>query len=456
MFCDSPKVDRQTFPLDMAFKMTVGPEKLALHETERAPGLGRDSRIERDRATNFALLAVAFVLCLGIMPLLYAAMPASSGRALPMTRDVGIHIALNCALNFLVAVSSIGLAGRLDRKIAAVLSRALMAHGALALFAMVFREYYSNRIILMALIVSCLAGLAFMYAKHRLHKTKIAIIASTAERGVTPGLAAEVLSDPLANLGAYDVILTPSVPNLSPEWALTVSRAMIMGRPVRHMAEYLEETQGLVCIDHFDLEHLPVGGLTSYMLRKRLLDIGLVVVALPVVLPILAVGCLVVLVTMGRPVFFVQSRIGIGGGRFSIYKLRTMHHSAAAIGAATSGNGDLRITGPGRWLRRFRIDELPQLWNVLKGDMSVIGPRPEWDVLGEAYQEQMPIYAYRHLVRPGITGWAQVRGGYASDLAETRTKVGYDLFYIKNLSFALDAQILARTVWTLLSGQGAR
>ena len=373
-----------------------------------------------------------------------------------MARNVWIHIALNCTLNFLVVAASIGLTGRLDRKIATVLSRALMAHGAIALYAMVFRQYYSNRIIFVSLIVSCLAGLAFMFAKHRLHKTKIAVIASTAELDPTLGLAAEVLTDPQANLAAYDVILTPSVPNLSPQWALTVSRAMIMGRPVRHMAEYLEEAQGLVCIDHFDLEHLPVGGLTSYLLRKRLLDIGLVLVSLPIVLPILAVGCLVVLVTMGRPVFFVQSRIGIGGRRFSIYKLRTMHVSAAAAGAATAGHGDLRIRGAGRWLRRFRIDELPQLWNVLKGDMSVVGPRPEWDVLGEAYQKQLPIYAYRHLVRPGITGWAQVRGGYASDLAETRTKVGYDLFYIKNLSFALDAQILARTVWTLFSGHGAR
>ena len=440
----------------MALQMTVGPETLPLHHIARLLTRARDSRIVRGRATDFGLLAVACVLCLVLMPFAYAAMPATAGLPLPLTRDVGLHIALNCALNFLVVANSIRLTGRLDRKIATVLSRALMAHGALALYAMVFREYYSNRIILLALIVSCLAGLAFMYAKHRLHKIRIAIIASTAERGTNHGLAAEVLTDPQTNLGAYDVILTPSVPNLSPEWALTVSRAMIMGRPVRHMAEYLEETQGLVCIDHFDLEHLPGGGLTYYILRKRLLDIGLVLAFVPVVLPILAVGCLVVFATMGRPVFFVQSRIGIGGRRFSIYKLRTMHRTAATMGAATSGHGDLRITGPGRWLRRFRIDELPQLWNVLKGDMSVVGPRPEWDVLGEAYQKQMPIYAYRHLVRPGITGWAQVRVGYASDLAETRTKVGYDLFYIKNLSFALDAQILARTVWTLLSGHGAR
>jgi lipopolysaccharide/colanic/teichoic acid biosynthesis glycosyltransferase len=115
-----------------------------------------------------------------------------------------------------------------------------------------------------------------------------------------------------------------------------------------------------------------------------------------------------------------------------------------------------RVTPVGRFLRKSRIDELPQLWNVIKGDMSIIGPRPEWTELGRGYEEQMPAYAYRHLVRPGITGWAQVRAGYAADLSETRVKVGYDLYYIKNFSLSLDVQILTRTVWTLLSGSGAR
>lgn len=115
-----------------------------------------------------------------------------------------------------------------------------------------------------------------------------------------------------------------------------------------------------------------------------------------------------------------------------------------------------RITRLGHFLRRYRIDELPQLWNVALGDMSIVGPRPEWHVLSTQYESEFQAFQYRHLVRPGITGWAQVRGGYASDLAETRVKVGYDLFYIKNFSFALDLQILVRTVWTLVSGSGAR
>jgi lipopolysaccharide/colanic/teichoic acid biosynthesis glycosyltransferase len=230
---------------------------------------------------------------------------------------------------------------------------------------------------------------------------------------------------------------------------------MLSGKPVRHVAEYAEEVAGLVSIDHFDLDHLPPTGLTSYRTRKRLIDVVLAVLSLPVALPALAIGATIVALTMGRPIIFKQTRTGLGGRPFEIYKLRTMTYASEVLGSATTA-GDMRITRSGRWLRRYRIDELPQIFNVLKGDMSIIGPRPEWTILSERYAREVPAYEYRHLVRPGITGWAQVKGGYASDLEETRRKVGYDLFYIKNLSFALDMQILFRTVLTVLNGFGVR
>jgi lipopolysaccharide/colanic/teichoic acid biosynthesis glycosyltransferase len=211
----------------------------------------------------------------------------------------------------------------------------------------------------------------------------------------------------------------------------------------------------LVSVDHFDLDQLPPTGLAAYRTGKRLIDIGIAVLSLPVALPTIAIGTAVVAVTMGRPVIFKQTRTGLGGKSFQIYKLRTMTNSSEALGSATTA-GDMRITPSGQWLRRYRIDELPQIFNVLRGDMSIIGPRPEWTILSERYARELPAYEYRHLVRPGITGWAQVRGGYASDLEETRRKVGYDLFYIKNLSFGLDMQILVRTVGTVLSGFGVR
>ena len=125
------------------------------------------------------------------------------------------------------------------------------------------------------------------------------------------------------------------------------------------------------------------------------------------------------------------------------------------MGIATS-HGDARITKFGAFLRRFRVDELPQLWNVLIGDMSLIGPRPEQPGLTRDYIGQMPAFAYRHLVRPGITGWAQVRAGYAANLEETRIKLSYDLFYVKNFSLALDLHVIIRTFWTIASGSGVR
>jgi lipopolysaccharide/colanic/teichoic acid biosynthesis glycosyltransferase len=151
--------------------------------------------------------------------------------------------------------------------------------------------------------------------------------------------------------------------------------------------------------------------------------------------------------------------VGLGGKPFRIIKLRTMRPAGGGGGgdaASATVRGDSRVTPVGGFLRRFRIDELPQMLNVLRGEMSVIGPRPEQPALAEVYAREAPSFALRHLVRPGITGWAQVRAGYAADVAETKVKLSYDLFYLKSLSFALDMQILWRTAWTLTAGGGVR
>ena len=125
-------------------------------------------------------------------------------------------------------------------------------------------------------------------------------------------------------------------------------------------------------------------------------------------------------------------------------------------GPQFAAHGDDRLTRVGRWLRRFRIDELPQLWNVLKGDLSLVGPRPERPEFTDQFERSIPFYAYRHLIRPGVTGWAQVWYGYADDQADTIDKLTYDLFYLKHMSPWLDLQILGRSIWTMLSGFGAR
>jgi len=199
----------------------------------------------------------------------------------------------------------------------------------------------------------------------------------------------------------------------------------------------------------------PAGRLTWRRSGKRLFDILLSLALAPLALPLIAAACAAILLTMGRPLFFRQARVGLGGRRFMILKLRTMRPGPADSQVATAV-GDQRVTPVGRWLRRFHIDELPQLWHVLVAEMSLIGPRPEQPDLAEAYSREAPDFAFRQLMRPGLTGWAQVRAGYAADLAETRVKLDHDLYYLRNCSFALDVEICVRTIGALLSGAGAR
>ncbi|MEO0056047.1 MAG: hypothetical protein RLZZ50_1994 [Verrucomicrobiota bacterium] len=187
---------------------------------------------------------------------------------------------------------------------------------------------------------------------------------------------------------------------------------------------------------------------------KRVSDIALALVVLLLSAPVLALAALAVWLDDRGPVFFRQTRVGRDRRPFPLYKLRTMR--AATGGARYTAKGDKRITRVGSFLRASRLDELPQLWNVLKGDMSMIGPRAEWDVLVADYEKQIPCYHFRHLVRPGITGWAQVNYPYGANLDDTLRKLEYDLYYIRNYSFRLDAAIVLKTVHVMLFAKGGR
>jgi lipopolysaccharide/colanic/teichoic acid biosynthesis glycosyltransferase len=183
----------------------------------------------------------------------------------------------------------------------------------------------------------------------------------------------------------------------------------------------------------------------NYAAVKRATDFLFVALAaLPAI--ILIAGCgLAILLLMGRPVFFVQNRTGKGGRIFRMYKLRSMQQCQSRIVRATATN-DPRVTPFGRFLRLSHLDELPQLWNIVKGDMTLIGPRPEQPELVEIYRAELPGYDLRHSVVPGLTGWAQVYYGYAADIDETRTKLEHDVYYVSNFGPAIDLKILVRTI----------
>lgn len=189
---------------------------------------------------------------------------------------------------------------------------------------------------------------------------------------------------------------------------------------------------------------------------KRLIDISCSLAGLLLTLPVQVLVALAVRLTSDGPVLYSQRRVGRDGAVFTIYKFRTMRADAEAFtGAVWSTENDPRVTPLGRVLRRTRLDELPQLWNVLSGDMSVVGPRPERPEFVTELTRQIPFYGQRHAVRPGVTGWAQVRYSYAASVEDSLQKLQYDLFYIKHMSIAFDLFIILETVKTVLVRRGS-
>ena len=192
------------------------------------------------------------------------------------------------------------------------------------------------------------------------------------------------------------------------------------------------------------------------LFAKRLLDILAATAGLIAALPVMLLVSLAVRLDSPGPVFFRQERVGRNGRPFTLWKFRSMGTDAESGGARWAILGDPRVTRVGRFIRKTRLDELPQLWNVLNGDMSLVGPRPERRMFVDQLQEQCPWYEQRLVIRPGLTGWAQIKAPYASTFEESIEKLKFDLYYIKNLSLFLDISILLSTARIVLLGRGAR
>lgn len=192
---------------------------------------------------------------------------------------------------------------------------------------------------------------------------------------------------------------------------------------------------------------------------KRTGSFLLSVLGLLIALPLIPLIAAAIKLSSAGAVFYKQERVGRDGRLFECYKFRTMHADAEAeTGPTFAADADPRVTRVGRFLRTSRLDELPQLWNVLKGDMSLVGPRPERPNFVDRFNREIPWYDLRHTVPPGATGWAQVRYGYGygNSIEDAKEKLGYDLFYIRNMSVGLDLLILFETVKIILLGRGAK
>lgn len=241
----------------------------------------------------------------------------------------------------------------------------------------------------------------------------------------------------------------------------TILDAQEQGVEVIRMPTLYEEITGRVPIHHLEsdwvirsfTDQARVSGM--YLLVKRLFDILGGVLGLLIFFITFPFTALAIALDTGFPIFYSQPRLGQGGKVFKIYKFRTMHQDAEADGTVRpTEENDPRVTRVGNFLRKTRLDEFPQFWNILRGEMSLVGPRAERPELVQSFQKQVPFYRARLLAKPGLTGWAQINYGYVATVTDTEVKIEYDLYYIKHRTLGMDFNIMLRTISTVLSRSG--
>lgn len=265
---------------------------------------------------------------------------------------------------------------------------------------------------------------------------------------------------PLMEAQDCDALILAVTGPKRPETLRLVADSLAAGVELLTVPDLYERHFGIVPL-HAITESWFVYNLTEvhrslYVNLKRMLDAVGAAAALVLLAPLLALVALAVKLDSPGPVLYSQIRVGRGGKPFRIYKFRSMRQDAEANGAQWAQKADPRVTRWGRLMRKTRLDELPQLWNVLKGELAIVGPRPERPEFVAELKERIPYYDRRHIIQPGLTGWAQVRFAYAASVDDAFGKLQYDFFYIKNRSLMLDLEIILRTIWVVLARKGAQ
>jgi lipopolysaccharide/colanic/teichoic acid biosynthesis glycosyltransferase len=230
-------------------------------------------------------------------------------------------------------------------------------------------------------------------------------------------------------------------------------------KTIVEISKFTELVTGKVHPDSIDaswfIENINPRNERFYRFQKAVLDRSISILLMLIVIPVYIVLFPILLLVSGRPLFYSQIRTGQNNRPFRIYKLRTMSNDAEKEGAKWATPGDSRVTPIGKFLRKTRLDELPQLWNIINGDMSIVGPRPERpEIIESQLEPKIPYYRLRHLVKPGVTGWAQINYRYGYSENDSLIKLTYDLYYVKNKSIWLDIKIILRTVKTVVTGAG--
>jgi lipopolysaccharide/colanic/teichoic acid biosynthesis glycosyltransferase len=351
-----------------------------------------------------------------------------------------------------------------------MLSISLLTFGMTAVGIVLFRlDYFSRRLIVgVSLLWLLFASTHRLIRRRRPWQERIGLI--TSEKQLVKHLEASDHADVAwvldprtegeIELPDRDVTIAVDLRGvLTERVAQFVSSCDIAGYTVKPFVSVYEEHVGRVPLVHlaegWEIS-APLLEVAPWLPGKRLFDVIATVVTVPLWL---AIGFLVwayVKIASPGPAIFKQRRIGHGGQPFTMLKFRTMDLDAEEGGPKFAEENDSRFIPGGRFLRKMHLDEIPQLANVLAGDMSLVGPRAEQIPFVRAFRKQIPFYEHRHLVRPGITGWAQVSYGYADDQADTMEKLTYDLYYVKHMSPVFDLRVLARSFLTVLTGRGAR
>lgn len=369
------------------------------------------------------------MVVLVVLAYLASAVVSSRLRLLPRAEGLGI-IVLAVTLGFLTVV-------------------AILAFG---------RIYYSRSFLLVAWLFS-LTWLALSYFLGSMAmRLTLAVVSGGMSDALVglPGIDWKVLRDP-EGPGHCNGVVVDLHQKLSASWVRFLSDCSLKRIPVYHSAVVYEAITGRVSLSHLSdgvLDDFKVPPFYSSL--KRATDILVIFLAAPFTIPLVFLVALAIRMDSAGPVLFWQERVGQKGESFRMYKFRSMRFEVEKSSGSFTRPKDRRITRVGRIIRRFRLDELPQFWNILKGEMSLIGPRPEQVCFAGDFEKAISYYNYRHLVRPGITGWAQVNQGYVAGSGETRDKLEFDLYYIKHISPLLDMLICFKTLRTVLTGFGAR
>ena len=417
----------------------------------------RHSRVhERVLLSPFSQILLGLT-CLTVISLWIVQGSAQLHNILPNTRNTLLGACSGFALTILTMRQIVKYPGAFP--IAYALPAASIIFGILVSALFILRLDYSTQILLIGFIVTVIWAHAEYFLWHRYYASIFAVVpkGEALELGEYHGAEFFLLTEPdLKGARINGIVADLRTRGLTPDWERFLANCTLNRIPVYHTRQIRESLAGRVKIDHlYENEFGALLPSSFYEGFKRLIDILFTVVILPLLLPILFITAVAIRLESKGPVFFIQTRMGFRGKPFKMIKFRSMYIGKKGAGFTNERN-DPRITKVGRFIRKYRFDELPQIWNILLGQMSYIGPRPESMELSEWYQKDVPFFAYRHVVRPGISGWAQVNQGYAAEIDGMNEKLEYDFYYIKHFSFWLDTLIVFKTIKTILTGFGAR